>query len=226
MQWGQSALLLMGAACVALGGWCMYAESGPVLRAGTTPLARLQAISSPQDPIGAGAATIRSVLLDCQQVLLSYDCAAMRLQPPQMRAELLDICDGLAHATLRHTPAHGQAEMILALVADQRGDRAAAEVHLARSQALEPGTAWLASQRVPVRERRFEELSEEAREWHLRDLSLLLHSEPGKWQLAQLYLGDEAARERIGVALQQVPEQLQTAFITAVRDLMHSRAAL
>ncbi len=224
MQLGRVALLLMGVASVLLGGWSMYSEAGPVLRGGRTPLERIQALTGPQDPIGASALTIRHTLMDCQQILLSFDSVAMRAQPEQVRTRLLDRCETLAGQALKSIAADGQTEAVLAMIASRRGDLAALESHLARSQALAPGLAWVASLRLGLGERHFDALSAEAKDRHGRDVLLLLQSSSGRWQLARLYVNDEAARQRIVAALEHVTESEQGSFVYAVRQIIDARA--
>lgn len=215
----------MGVASVALGGWAMYAEAGPVLRGGETARARIEATAATDGPIGAGLLTTAVALSDCEQVLLPFGRPATAEQLGDKRDALLDECDHMASTVLERTPAHGQAELLLALVAEARGDIEGISTHLSRSQALQPNLARVVSPRTGLGQRHFDELTPDAQERHRRDLAIMLQSGRGVWPLADLYVADAAARQRITTALEGVSQREQERFIYIVRRVLSARGA-
>lgn len=215
----------MGLASLALGGWAMYAEAGPVLRGGETARARIAATAATDGPIGAGLLTTAVSLADCEQVLLPFGRPATTEQLGDTREVLLDECEHMAKSVLERTPAHGQAELLLALIAEARGDVEGISTHLARSQALQPNLARVVTPRAGLGQRHFDQLSPDAQERHRHDLALMLQSGRGVWPLADLYVSDEAARQRITAALETVPQRDQARFVYIVRRVLSARGA-
>ncbi len=210
---------------MALGAWAMYAEAGPVLRGGDTARERIAATASTNGPIGAGLLTTAVSLADCEQVMLPFGRRATPEQLGDARDALLDECEHMANDVLARTPAHGQAELLLALIAEARGDVDGISTHLARSEALQPNLARVVAPRAALGQRHFDELSPDAQERHQRDLVLMLQSGRGVWPLADLYVSDEAARKRITTALEEVSPREQERFIYIVRRVLGARGA-
>lgn len=203
----------------------MYAEAGPVLRGGETARARIMATAATNGPIGAGLLTTAVSLSDCEQVLLPYGRPATAAQLGEARDALLDECAHMAQAVLDATPAHGQAELLLGLIAEARGDMEGISTHLSRSQALQPNLARIVGPRTGLGQRHFDQLSADAQDRHRRDLVLMLQSGRGVWPIADLYVTDAAARERITIALESVAPRDQERFVYIVRRVLRARGA-
>jgi hypothetical protein len=214
---------LVGLASLALGGWAMYAEAGPVLRGGETARARIEATAASNGSIGAGLLTTAVSLSDCEQVLLPFGRPATEEQLGAARDGLLNECEHMARTVLERTPAHGQAELLLGLIAEARGDIDSISTHLSRSQALQPSLARVVSPRTGLGQRHFDQLSPDAQERHRQDLALMLQSGRGVWPLADLYVSDEAARQRITTALEGVPARDQARFVYVVQRVLRAR---
>jgi hypothetical protein len=164
-------------------------------------------------------------LYDCEQVLLPFGRPATPEQLSESPDALLEGCENMAQTVLGRTPAHGQAELLLALIDEVRSDLDGVSEHLSRSQALQPNLARVVSPRAALGERHFDQLSPEAQERHRQDLVLMLQSGRGVWPLANLYVTDEAARARIAVALESVSQAEQERFIYIVRRVLRTKGS-
>ena len=200
-----------------LGAYCVYAETIPVLRGGTNAFDRLERMTDGDEAIGISGLSYKFILRDCDTALTGYGGVVMRLQDQAFQDRLPTLCADVARQVLASTPANGQAEFILAKVAAHNGDSAAFDGHLRASQALSPSEGHLAARRVILAEANIDDLSADGLARHQNDLLLLMRAGQNIWWVAQLYVADEAARQRITTALETLAPAEQARFLSAVR---------
>ncbi len=210
-----------GICTMLLGAYCVYSETAPVVRGGGHAFARLERMANGYDPIGVSGLSQNFALRDCRTAMAGYSGLSMRLQDESFQTRLPGLCAEIAGQVLAGTPANGLAELLLAEVAVHDGDFVEMDARLRASQALAPSEGHLAAARVSLAENKFGAISPDGLERHRSDLLLLMRSGDNIWDVAQLYVGNEAARARITEVLETVTPAEQARFLSTVRGLLY-----
>lgn len=223
MKQNRLLVTVLGLCTALLGGYCIYAESVPVLRGGTNPYERLDAMTDRDNFVGLSLMSQNLALRDCLSVMAAFDSSSMQLQSQEFRDRVPSTCSAIAQQVLSKTPAHGAAYLTLAHVAAHQGNGQEMDNQLRASQALSPSEARFASVRVDLAEANIDSLSQDGLSRHESDLLVLLRGQRRIWSMAQLYVNNESARERIGLALEQATNAEQARFLRAVRTMLDLR---
>lgn len=140
-----------------------------------------------------------------------------------LAAEATDACEIRLRDGTRRIPGWSHGWMVLAKVAERRGDMVALTSFLARSQQAAPGQYWLAANRFIVAMRQAGSLPPDQGYDIDADIGLLASSGPGAALLADYYVDRPGFRDQVvGVVLALDPATRQR-FLDRVRTALARR---
>jgi hypothetical protein len=204
--------------CMVFGLLCLpaaYLELRPFFLGAATQEARFDQVADGQNQTGLSTFSHRIALENCLEAVNSI---FGRMQPTPRRQAVLSECDGLSDMISSTSVADSFAWYIGALTNSELGKVGEMNRRLVLSRRTGPNEQWVAELRVALGERRFADLDRPALEGHRKDLQLLALSARGVATIAKRYVAEPDFRARITSLVEELPEEVQSRFVTYVRQ--------